>query len=134
MGRKMEQLDKTLLVIDDVELHRDILKRRLEKLGYKVEVAGDGQEGLLLLSKKIISLILLDLNMPVMNGFTFLEKVKSNNKFADIPVVIASSFDDEDIARDCLAFGASGFISKPYNMEQIISQIKSCLGNNQMRV
>lgn len=123
----MEQSDKTLLVIDDVELNRDILSRRLEKQGYKIEVAGDGQEGLLLLSKKIVNLILLDLNMPVMNGFTFLEKVKSNKKFTDIPVVVASSFDDEDIAKDCLAFGASAFVSKPYNMEQIISQIKNIL-------
>lgn len=130
----MEQSDKTLLVIDDVELNRDILSRRLEKQGYKIEVAGDGQEGLLLLSKKIVNLILLDLNMPVMNGFTFLEKVKSNKKFADIPVVVASSFDDEDIAKDCLAFGASAFVSKPYNMEQIISQIKNILGNDLIRV
>lgn len=130
----MEQSDKTLLVIDDVELNRDILSRRLEKQGYKIEVAGDGQEGLLLLSKKIVNLILLDLNMPVMNGFTFLEKVKSNKKFVDIPVVVASSFDDEDIAKDCLAFGASAFVSKPYNMEQIISQIKNILGNDLMRV
>ena len=130
----MEHSDKTVLVIDDVELNRDILKRRLEKQGYNIEIAGDGQEGLLLLSKKIVNLILLDLNMPVMNGFTFLEKLKSNKKYADIPVVVASSFDDEDIATDCLAFGACGFISKPYNMEQIISQIKSCLENGLVEV
>ena len=126
----MEQSDRTLLVIDDVAENRDILKRRLEKQGYKVEVAEDGQEGLLLLSKKYVSLILLDLDMPVMNGFTFLEKVKGNKKFAHIPVVITTSFDDDDTASDCLAFGASGFITKPYNMEQITTQVERCLAQS----
>ncbi|MGD8483488.1 MAG: response regulator [Thioalkalispiraceae bacterium] len=125
----MVQSDRTLLVIDDVEENRDILKRRLEKQGYHIEVAGDGQEGLLLLNKKRVSLILLDLNMPVMNGFTFLEKVKNNKRFANIPVVIATSFDDEETANDCLAFGASGYITKPYDMQQVMSQIDHCLAS-----
>lgn len=126
-GCFMNQSENTLLVVDDIEENREILKRRLEKQGYHIEVAEDGQEALMLLSKKMVKLILLDLDMPVMNGFTFLEKVKANKKFANIPVVITSSFDDEDTASDCLKFGADGFVTKPYNMEQIMSQITSCL-------
>ncbi|MEJ2141652.1 MAG: response regulator [Gammaproteobacteria bacterium] len=118
---------QTLLVIDDVEENREILRYRLEKQGYKIEMAGDGQEGLMLMSKKPVDLVLLDLNMPVMNGFTFLEKVKSNQNLTDIPVIVVTSFDDDETANDVLTFGACGFVSKPYDMEQVNHQIKSCL-------
>ena len=123
----MPKVDATLLVIDDVEENCQLLKRRLENKGYKVEFAIDGQEALLLLSRKKIDFILLDLDMPVMNGFTFLEKIKSHEKFAHIPVVIASTLDDDDTVNDCLQFGACGFVYKPYEMDKIYSLIQSCL-------
>lgn len=123
----MATADATVLVIDDVEENCEMLKRRLEKEGYNVEMAGDGQEGLLLLSRREINLILLDLDMPVMNGFTFLEKVKSDKKFSHIPVVITSTLDDEDTANDCIQFGASGFMFKPYEMDKILNHINDCL-------
>lgn len=119
--------EKTLLVIEDIEENSQMLKRRLEKASYNVEVAEDGQEGFLLLSRRDISLILLDLDMPVMNGFTFLEKIKADKNYSHIPVVITSSLDDEDTMNDCLAFGSVGFMSKPYKMDIILSHIESCL-------
>lgn len=123
----MQVSGQTLLVIDDVEENREILRYRLEKQGYKIEMAADGQEGLMLMNKNAVDLVLLDLNMPVMNGFTFLEKLKSNQKLTDIPVIVVSSFDDEETANDVLLFGACGFVSKPYDMDQINHQIKNCL-------
>lgn len=125
----MPRADITLLVIDDVEENCQLLKRRLEAKDYQVEFAIDGQEALLILSRKKIDFILLDLDMPVMNGFTFLEKVKANAKHAHIPVVIASTLDDEDTVNDCLAYGASGFVYKPYEMDKIYSLIQKCLHN-----
>jgi DNA-binding response OmpR family regulator len=62
-----------------------------------------------------------------MNGFTFLEKIKSNQKLTNIPVIVVSSLDDEDTANDVLMFGASGFVAKPYDMDKVNYQIKSCL-------
>ena len=127
----MATMDTTLLVIDDVEENCEMLERRLEKEGYKVEVAIDGQEGLLRLSRKEIDLVLLDLDMPVMNGFTFLEKIKANKKFSNIPVVVVTTIDDEDTARDCIDFGANGYLFKPYKMDKILSLIKDCLAVNE---
>lgn len=123
----MATSEQTLLVIDDVEENCDMLKHRLEKADYNVEVAADGQEGFLLLSRRTINLILLDLDMPVMNGFTFLEKIKSDKNYSHIPVVITSSLDDEDTMNDCIAFGSSGFMPKPYKMDKILRHIESCL-------
>lgn len=123
----MQKSGQTLLVIDDVEENREILRYRLEKEGYQVVVAEDGQEGLMLMNKKPVDLVLLDLNMPVMNGFTFLERVKTTEKLTNIPVIVVSSFDDEDTANDVLSFGACGFVAKPFDMAQVNHQIKSCL-------
>ena len=80
-----------------------------------------------MLSQKPVDLVLLDLNMPVMNGFTFLEKLKASQKLTDIPVIVVTSFDDEETANDVLLFGACGFVGKPYDMDQVNHQIKSCL-------
>jgi CheY-like chemotaxis protein len=119
--------ETTVLVIDDVAENCELLKHRLEKHGYNVEMAIDGLEGLLILSRRVIDLVLLDLDMPVMNGFTFLEKIKANKKFSHIPVVITSSIDDEDTANDCISFGAEKYIYKPFEMEEVLSSIKACL-------
>ena len=123
----MKTADATLLVIDDVEENCDLLKRRLEKQGFKVEIAVDGQEGMLRLNRRDINLILLDLDMPVMNGFTFLEKIKSHEQYSKIPIVVISSIDDEDTAKDCIAYGASGYLFKPYKMDKIINVVNECL-------
>ena len=110
----MSQADATLLVIDDVEENCQLLKRRLENKGYKVEFAIDGQEALLILSRNKIDFILLDLDMPVMNGFTFLEKVKTHQKFAHIPVVIASTLDDEEYSLYPIFSAAANVVVTTY--------------------
>ena len=127
MGVNMVSKNKTLLVIDDVEENCDLLKQRFEKRGFNVELASDGQEGLLILALKDVNLVFLDLNMPLMNGFTFLEKVKMNKKYSEIPVVVTSSLDDEDTINDCLNYGAKGFVPKPYDMDKMLGCIKDCL-------
>jgi DNA-binding response OmpR family regulator len=121
------QADTTLLVIDDAEDNCSLLKQKLEKSGYRVEVATDGQEALFVLNRRRIDMVLLDLIMPVMNGFTVLEKMRANKNFANIPVIIMSSIDDEDTARDCLEFGASKYIYKPLDMRDVLGSIKECL-------
>ena len=125
----MTAADNTLLVIDDVEENCEILKRRLEKNGYKVETAMDGQEGLMILARESIQMILLDLDMPVMNGFTFLEKVKSNKKYASIPVVVTSVINDLQTSVDCQIYGACAYLRKPYDMEDLLGVVKNNLGD-----
>ena len=123
----MVSKNKTLLVVDDDEENCELLKKRFEKRGFKVKSAYDGQEGLMALALNDVNLVFLDLNMPLMNGFTFLEKVKMNKKHRDIPVVVTSSLDDEDTINDCLNYGANNFISKPYDMDKMFGCIKEYL-------
>ena len=121
--------NKTLLVVDDDEDNCELLKKRFEKRGFKVKSASDGQEGLMALALNDVNLVFLDLNMPLMNGFTFLEKIKMDKKHRDIPVVVTSSLDDEDTINDCLNYGANNFVSKPYDMDKMFGCIKDCLGD-----
>ena len=120
---------KTLLVVDDDEENCELLKKRFEKRGFKVRSALDGQEGLMALALHDVNMVFLDLNMPLMNGFTFLEKVKMDKKHRDIPVVVTSSLDDEDTINDCLNYGANSFVSKPYDMDKMFGCIKDYLGD-----
>ena len=123
----MTAAETTLLVIDDVEENCELLKRRLEENGYKVETAMDGQEGLMILARETIHMVVLDLDMPVMNGFTFLEKVKSNQKHASIPVVVTSVINDLQTAIDCQIYGACAYLRKPYDMMDLLGVIKNTL-------
>lgn len=125
----MTAADSTILVIDDVEENCELLKRRLEKSGYKVETAMDGQEGLMILARKPIQMVLLDLDMPVMNGFTFLEKIKSNPKYASIPVVVTTCLKDLQTAVDCQIYGACAYLAKPYDMADLLGVVKNTLEN-----
>lgn len=107
---------RTLLVIEDNEINRELLVRSLEEK-YQVLSAADGKEGLHILMKhaQSISAILLDIQMPVMNGFEFLEYVGQNSVLCKIPVIVTTVLDSENDEKQCLNLGAVDFIVKPYN-------------------
>lgn len=127
----MKSNNKTLLVIGDDEENRELIKIGFEERGFKVKSASDGQEGLMALALNDVNLVFVDLNMPVMNGFTFLERVKRHKNHSVIPVVITSSLDDEDTINDCINFGAEDFIPKPYDMDKMLACIKESLGSGE---
>lgn len=105
----------SILIVDDDELNREMLKLIFEK-EYEVIVAGDGKEAITLLVKHMneIAVILLDLIMPVLNGYQVL-KVLSSKKILDkIPVVLITSQNDEQTEFACYSLGASAVISKPF--------------------
>lgn len=117
---------KTALVIEDNQINRDILGEILAE-DYFVLTAKDGQEGIEILKQQnyAISVILLDIQMPVMDGYEFLEKLQANPYFNHIPVVVTtvlSSFEEEE---KCLKLGASDFIEKPYNARRILMRINN---------
>src|SRR5213078_4050175 len=86
----------SLLVVDDNELNRDMLTRRLERLGYDVSCAENGIEALKLLKTESFDLLLLDVIMPLMDGFEVLEQLKAEPLLRDIPVIVLSASDQVD--------------------------------------
>ena len=107
---------RTLLVIEDNEINKEFLVSSLVEK-YHILSAENGQAGLEILNKREeeISAILLDIQMPVMNGFEFLEYVAQNTVFCKIPVVVTTVLDSEKDEKRCLDLGAVDFIVKPYD-------------------
>ena len=81
----------SLLVVDDNEMNRDLLSRRLERQGYRVTVAVDGVQALELLDHEDFSLILLDIMLPQMNGYQVLEHLKADQSLNHIPVIVTTA-------------------------------------------
>lgn len=112
-----------MIVEDDIEISK-ILKETLELAAYQTMTAANGKIALELLtqSKRLPDLILLDLMMPVMNGWEFATEVKKNKRLASIPILVISAFVDKADSIDCV-----GFIQKPINLSELLSIVKSHL-------
>ncbi len=119
---------KTILVVDDNEINRDILREILID-SYNVAEAENGQEALARLRSagEEISLILLDMMMPVMNGYEFLSKAKADPELSLIPVIVLTQSDTEDVEIAAFSSGATDFVRKPYRPEIIRHRIASLI-------
>jgi two-component system chemotaxis response regulator CheY len=118
---------KKILVIDDSKLIHKMFEVMLRP--HTLVHAEDGQEGLQrLVEHSDVDLVLLDINMPRMNGLEFLDAVRRNDAFAEIPVIIVSTEGKEEDTQRALDSGASAYIKKPFQSENIISVISEVVG------
>ena len=120
----------SILVVDDNEMNRDLLTRRLERQGYQVTVAVDGLQALEKLDQADFDLVLLDIMLPVMNGYQLLEHLKADQSLSQVPVIIATSLDEADCKAKCLALGAEDYLTKPFNPVVLKSRISDCLARH----
>jgi CheY-like chemotaxis protein len=110
---------KCVLVIEDDANIRDVLKLALNFEGYDVITAKNGREGLDVLQGHTPGLILLDLMMPVMNGWEFVEELKERKTFNQIPIVVVSAYSERAKAIDC-----TDFVLKPLELETLLTSVK----------
>jgi len=123
MSQKMK-----VLIVDDEELNVDYLEQRLEDLEYQIITASDGQKALDKIKSDQPDLILLDLMMPVLDGFAVLSQVKADPGLRDIPVIIISAdHDSKSIVRG-IKQGADDYLTKPVNAELLVKKVKEYLG------
>lgn len=117
-----------IFVIEDDQFLSAAYKLKLEKEEFKVSLAQDGQEALNMLETFIPDLILLDLVMPIKDGFAVLSDLKESEKLRDIPVIIASNLgQDEEIKRG-IAMGAADYIVKSNtSLEEVVQKINQIL-------
>ena len=120
----------SLLVVDDNEMNRDLLSRRLERQGYRVTVAVDGRQALEILNREPFNLVLLDIMLPEMNGFQVLEHLKADAALSHIPVIMTTALDEADGKQRCMELGAHDYLTKPFNPVQLKSRIIDCLENH----
>lgn len=118
---------RKVLIVDDNQINREILNGILREY-YEIVQAGNGKEALQILeSGKEISVILLDIGMPVMNGYEFLEAIQKVPDFISIPIIVTTASNSEADEIRSLEKGASDFISKPYNPDIVLHRVKSII-------
>jgi len=123
----------SILVVDDVNLDREILKGLLLREGYQVYLAEDGLKALERLLSEKIDLVLLDILMPHLDGYQFLEKVKSDANLKHIPVIMISAVDEIDSVIRCIELGAEDYLTKPFNRVLLNVRMEKCLEKKQQR-
>jgi CheY-like chemotaxis protein len=116
----MDNASKTILVIDDSTTNVVLLEAVLMNKGYTIDKAMNVKEAYEVMQKRLPRLILLDLLMPRINGFEFLQQLKSNQQYKDIPVIIVSALTDEETIQKTYQLGAQRFIKKPVDINQLI--------------
>ena len=118
---------KTILTIDDSSSIRHAIREILEEQGYNVLEARHGQAALDYLNGKKVHMILLDLNMPEMDGHTFLQKLRSDAKYsqyANTPVVILTTVTEKESKERAKDLGAYGWISKPFDPRTLVAVVE----------
>ena len=117
----------SVLIVDDSEMNRDLLVRRLNKMGLRITEAANGEEALSALDKDSFDLVLLDIMMPVMDGYETLERMKQNVDLKRLPVIMITALDDVDSAVRCIDLGAVDYITKPFNPTLLQSRVTASL-------
>ncbi len=117
---------KVLVVDDDVDLLK-MLKLRIEAEGYEFMSAQDGQEMLKLIKMKKPDVILLDIMLPGMDGYTALRKIRKEEEFRDIPVIILTAKEKKKVGDLFQLEGISFFVEKPFEASDLLQKIKSVL-------
>lgn len=122
-----------VLVVDDNEANRDVLSRRLQREGYAVSLAEDGAKALAMLDGESFDLVLLDIMMPQMNGYDVLQRIRSETRWYDLPVIMISSVDEMDSIVRCIEMGAEDYLPKPFNPVLLRARVGACLEKKRLR-
>jgi len=122
--------ENNILIVDDSETNLVLLEAILEDSGCNVEKAFSAKEALVSLTRGIPDLILLDLLMPNENGFDLLKKLKSNNIFKSIPIIIVTAFANNENKIMAKELGAADIIEKPINIKEFLQIIDDVLNQN----
>jgi adenylate cyclase len=125
--------DALLLVVDDGEINRDLLQRRLKKRGFGVQVAENGRQALQMIRSNNFDLVLLDIIMPEMDGYQVLEILKKDKELRRIPVIMISALDEIDSVVRCLKLGAEDYLQKPFNQVILNAKISASLDRKWLR-
>lgn len=129
----MAESGARLLVVDDNKVNRLLLARSLEQQGHRVELAENGRVAVEMLRAQPYDLMLLDIEMPEMDGFEVLEVVTSDPKLCDVPVVVTSAVEGLGSVVRCIELGAEDYLRKPVNPVLLKARIGSGLAKKQLR-
>lgn len=117
----------TILIVEDNELNRDMLTRRLQRRGYEMLTAANGAEGLEVARQALPSLILMDMSLPVMDGWETTKRLKSTPETADIPILALTAHAMSGDRERALDAGCDEYDTKPVEFARLLSKIETLL-------
>jgi diguanylate cyclase (GGDEF)-like protein/PAS domain S-box-containing protein len=123
-----------LLVVDDEEINRDLLSRRLERKGYHVTTAIDGREALDKIESQHFDMVLLDIMLPILDGIAVLNKIRQDFAAGELPVIMVSAKDDSEGIVEALQLGANDYITKPVDFPVALARIQTHLSHRQVKL
>lgn len=123
-----------ILVVDDDEDLRILARRALVRGGHRVIEAPGGIAGLDLIATQHPDLVVLDLNMPDIDGFEVLRRLRADESIPSVPVIVLTAHGDEESARDSFELGATDFLAKPFTPPQLDARVRSCFAHGPRQI
>ena len=117
-----------ILLVEDNEMNRDMLSRRLQKNGYEVVMAVDGEEGVAKAQSEAPALILMDMSLPGIDGWEATRRLKAAPQTQNIPVIALTAHAMSDDRDKALAAGCDDFDTKPVELPRLLSKMQALLG------
>ena len=129
MDNKKDYSKYTVLIVDDLPVNIILLKTMLTRTNVRILTATNGEEALDIVRKSRPELILLDIQMPVMNGWEVLKAIKEDPQLNSTVVIVVSAYTSAEDIEQSMKLGAAGFIKKPVIMDILLSSVTSQLDN-----
>ena len=118
-----------VLIVDDNEINRDMLSRRLHRRDFEISMAVNGREALEMVRRNTYDLILLDIMMPEVDGYTVLKFLKEDPRLKNISVIMISAIEEMDSVMKCMEIGADDYLTKPFDPDMLKAAINRCLAD-----
>jgi two-component system, chemotaxis family, chemotaxis protein CheY len=122
-----EAMAKRILTIDDSKTIRDMLRMTLVDAGYDVLQAVDGQDGVEVLERETVDLVITDINMPKMNGYEVVRHLRGNPAYTGLPILVLTTESDTDKKNIAREAGATGWMVKPFDPERLVATVRKVI-------
>lgn len=123
----MKAPERIILLVEDNEVNRDMLVRRLQRVGHKVATAGDGEAALTAMREQRPSVVLMDMNLPVKDGWTACREAQQDPSIAGIPIIALTAHAMEEDKHRALEAGCSDYATKPVDFPDLLTKIAAQL-------
>ena len=127
------QHQPTILLVEDTEDNRQMMKKLLEMSGYRVVEATNGEEAVEVTSKELPELILMDLSLPIIDGLAATRQIRNLPDGEDLPIVAVSAHDTADFHAEALAAGCNAYITKPIDYPQLEEIVQRLMAKSETR-
>ena len=123
----MTDNNQSILLVEDNEVNRDMLVRRLQRAGHQVTTAGDGEAALEAMRQQQPAVVLMDMNLPIKDGWTACREAQQDTSIADIPIIALTAHAMEEDKHRALGAGCSDYATKPVDFPDLLAKIAAQL-------